>query len=235
MTQTVLRTIDLDPALRHHDSERVALTDEELAMQREADREAVSTLYAGVGGVDVTRIDRTLNREARNEIGPDNRSRREASAGEVLDTLQGNRLDAVTHDKNVDTIQADASAGITRLTGEQNSQTPDRADVERRVFGEDMGNTLEGKSAEGLGLDTYDQREITRAAMAGELMRKIMEDHDTSLLDTLPPQSGIWVASRIKRLVEQYGSADRAPTEELALIGRYLERTDSGTPASDRE
>lgn len=235
MTQTSLHNIDLDPALRHHDSEPVVRTDEELAAARAADQEAVATLYAGIPGDNPTLIERTLVGQDREELGSTIVGRREAAASEVVDTLQGPRLDAVVHDDNVEAIQSQATKGLDRFDGETSGLEADRADVERRVFGEDLRNDIEGKRAEGVGLDTVDQREISRAAMASEFMRTIVEEHEMSALEHLPPQSGMLVASRIQRLTERYGSADRVPTEELALIGRYLERVDAVSGTSDGE
>ena len=235
MTQTSLHDIDLDPALRHHDGERVVRTEEELAAERAADQEAVATLYAGIPGDNSILIERTLVGPDREDLGSTIAGRRETAASEVVGTLQGFGLDRVVHDDNVDAIQTLAAKGLDRFDSGTASLEPDKADVERRVFGEDLKNDVDGNLTEGTGLDTIDQREVSRAAMASEFMVKIVDEHDMSALEHLPPQSGILVASRIQRLTERYGSADRVPTEELALIGRYLERVDAVSSTSGSE
>lgn len=235
MTHTSLHDIDLDPALRHHDSEPVARTEEELAAARAADQEAVATLYAGIPGDNPTLIERTLVGQDREDLSTTIAGRRETAASEVVGTLQGFGLDRVVHDDNVDTIQALAADGLNRFDSETSGLKPDKAAVERRVFGEDLKNKIDGTRSEGTGLDTVDQREVSRATIAGEFMEKIVDEHDMSVLEHLPPQSGILVASRIQRLTERYGSADRVPTEELALIGRYLERVDAVTSTGNSE
>lgn len=235
MTHTSLHDIDLDPALRHHDSEPVARTEEELAAARAADQEAVATLYAGVQGDNPMLIERTLVGQDREDLGSTIAGRREAAASEVVGTLQGFGLDRVTHDDNVNAIQSLAADGLSRFDSDTSGLQPDKAAVERRVFGEDIKNSIDGKMTEGTGLDTVDQREVSRAAVAGEFMEKIVDEHDMSALEHLPPRSGILVASRIQRLTERYGSADRVPTEELALIGRYLERVDAVSSTSNGE
>jgi len=233
MTQTRINVLDLDPSLRHRDDERQPMTEEEMKTQQEADREAVSTLYAGIGGVDTTRIERTLVGEERSELGENNPDRREVAATEVIDTLQGNRLDAIVHDQNVEDVQGAASTRLNHLLTTSSGEAPGVDSVERRVFGKDLHNALHNKVTEGIGLDTQDQREITRAATAGEFMDMITKRHDTSGLEHLPPQTAIWVASKLQRLVERYGDADHTPTEQLTAIGRYLENIDAVTATSE--
>ena len=235
MTHTSTNMLDLDPALRHRDGEKAPLTEEELALQRDADREAVSTLYAGLNGMDTTLIPGTLLSVDRRDIGINKPEQRAVAAEEVIDTLQGNRLDAIVHDKNTERAQLDASDRLTQVTGKSEREMPAIDAVERRVFGEDLDNDKKGKVTEGIGLDFHDQREVTRAATAGEFMDMVAKRHDTSGLENLPTRTGIWIGARLQRFMERYGDADHTPTEELAVIGRYLENVEAVAATSSGE
>lgn len=206
------------------------LTDEQAAAHAEAIREWGNGLYANIPNPDAVEMPNVASAlPAKEQAGLGPKGERVMLAADAVLDQQIVTPETTAINDDVESVQQAAHAEVTRLGSgvKPKDEHPDETTIRERAIAEQYQGAVDGKRKEGLGLDSKDQRQITRAAVAGELVSSLSECQDTSVLEKLPARTGMKVGGDISRLIQKYGNADKVPTEELALLGRYLENVDN--------